>query len=93
MGLPLDKSIKLYPTPRRGVFLVESPCGTYSLPEGWKYIQKEYEIIGEHRVYYVTRLRKTKHEEWGKKPKEYISGDGINKDRLVRWITGQLELF
>ena len=93
MGLPLDKSIKLYPTPRRGIFSVESPCGTYSLPEGWKQIEKEYEIIGEDRLCFINRLYTTNHEECGKKPKEYISGIGPHKTRLVRWITGQLELF
>lgn len=93
MGLPLDKSIKLYPAPRRGIFSVDSPCGTYSLPEGWKCIEKEYEIIGEHKLFFVKQLHTVKHEEWGKKPKEYISGIGPHKTRLVRWITGQLELF
>jgi hypothetical protein len=87
---------KKYPQPRKALFLVDKEDGGYSLPGGWETELEEILIIGESNNCFVHRLLETERGEWvGKKvvKTKLVLPIGVHKSRLVRWTSGQLEIF
>lgn len=85
---------KPYQNPRKGVFRISTD--EYKLPEGWVTRNDEVVIIGETNDSFVQEIRDYEEGKWvGNKVvrRKYLLPIGIHKSRLVKWITGQLELF
>jgi hypothetical protein len=87
---------KKYDLPRKGVFSVPKEDGGYSLPGGWEQELKEFLIIGEDNTSFVYRLQESEQGEWlGNRvvQSKVVLPIGVHKSRLVRWTSGQLEIF
>lgn len=93
---PILYGFKKFATPRIGLFSIHKKDGNYLLPGGWENEIKEYLIIGEDNTSFVYKLKPTEQEKWvGDKTikEQFILPIGIHKSRLIKWTTGQLELF
>lgn len=95
-NIPVLYNFFKYDCPRIGLFSVPKKGGKYNLYTGWENNIVKFQIIGEDSTSYVYELKEIEEGIWkGNKVirKKFMLPIGIHKSRLVRWVTGQLELF
>lgn len=81
--------MKPYPSPRIGLFEVNSPDNTYTLKDGWQQVQKRAVIIGEDHDTYITQVMTSARHLWyeGFRYDTTVTVPlGIHKSRLIRWF-------
>lgn len=86
-------NFKKFETARFGIFNI---TGDEYSSKGWVLKPTEFKIIGETDDVFVTRLVNSGLKEWEGDyvvERKYILPIGINKSRLVKWVSGQLSIF
>lgn len=93
--MELLHGLVLYDHTRKGIFRCD--INIYDPKHGWLDEEKELLIIGENNYWYITRTLRDDtcwvHPDKPPLKGDFLSGIGPNKDRLVKWVETQLELF